>query len=47
MELLGTFERGWEIRVEGSELETRLGGGATIQAWLAALRRVVPAEGSG
>lgn len=39
MELLGTFERGWDIRVEASELETRLEAD-TVHAWLAELTRL-------
>lgn len=39
MELLGTFERGWDVRVEASELETRLEAD-TVHAWLAELTRL-------
>jgi SAM-dependent methyltransferase len=38
MELLGTFEPGWEVRIEGARFETKLEGG-TIHAWLARLTR--------
>jgi len=41
MELLGTFERGWDIRIEGSEMETRLEGGS-VHAWLTELARIEP-----
>lgn len=36
MELLGTFERRWDVRIQGSELESRIQG-ATIHAWLCEL----------
>lgn len=39
MELLGTFERGWDVRVGASELETRLEGDA-VHAWLAEVTRL-------
>ena len=38
MELLGTFERGWTVRIEPSLLETKLEGGS-VRAWLARLTR--------
>ena len=38
MELLGTFERGWDAAIEGASLESRLEGGP-VHAWLARLRR--------
>lgn len=38
MELLGTFERGWNVRIQGSELESTIEG-ATIHAWLCELDR--------
>jgi cyclopropane fatty-acyl-phospholipid synthase-like methyltransferase len=38
MELLGTFERGWDVRIEEAAFETRLEQGE-IHAWLARLRR--------
>ncbi|HEU4355400.1 MAG TPA: class I SAM-dependent methyltransferase [Actinomycetota bacterium] len=43
MELRGTFERGWNIRIRGSELESRLED-ATIHAWLCELGRIEPRE---
>lgn len=39
MELLGTFERGWDVQVDASELETILDGDA-VHAWLAELTRL-------
>ncbi|HSD48209.1 MAG TPA: class I SAM-dependent methyltransferase [Actinomycetota bacterium] len=44
MELRGTFDRGWDIRIRGSELESRLEG-ATIHAWLCELGRIEEREG--
>lgn len=38
MELLGTFERGWEVTIEASEFDTRLEG-IEVHAWLARLTR--------
>jgi cyclopropane fatty-acyl-phospholipid synthase-like methyltransferase len=38
MELLGTFELGWQVRIEPSILETKLESGS-IHAWLARLTR--------
>ncbi len=39
MELLGTFERGWDVRILSSELESAIKG-ATIHAWLCELGRI-------
>jgi SAM-dependent methyltransferase len=41
MEILGTFEVGWAVRIEEAVLETRLEPGA-VHAWLARLERVGP-----
>jgi SAM-dependent methyltransferase len=38
MELLGTFEAGWEVAIDHSAFETKLEGGS-IHAWLARLTR--------
>ena len=38
MELLGTFEDGWEVRIEESRFETKLEG-VEVHAWLARLTR--------
>lgn len=42
MELLGTFERGWEVTIDPAAFETKLEG-AEIHAWLMRARRVPPA----
>lgn len=41
MEILGTFEAGWAVRIEEAVLETRLEPGS-VHAWLARLKRVGP-----
>jgi cyclopropane fatty-acyl-phospholipid synthase-like methyltransferase len=41
MEILGTFEAGWAVRIEEAVLETRLEPGS-VHAWLARLERAGP-----